>query len=77
MKIEFPVNENSSKKLIADHIYLVKDREDDYGYLFYDYDDRDGYLTIFAINKGLIARISLDHLTIIKDVTDCITIRCE
>ena len=77
MKIEFPVNENSSKKLIADHIYLVKDRDDDYGYLFYDNNNRDDYLTICAINKGLMARISLDNLTIIKDVTDCITIRCE
>jgi hypothetical protein len=73
MKIEFPVNEISHKKLTLDHIYLVKDCEDDYGYLFYDNENKNDYIVVFEV--GLIERVALYNLYILKDVTDTLEIK--
>ena len=73
MKIKFPVNEILPKMLIIDHIYLIKDSEGDYGYLFYDSENQNDYIVVFEV--GLIHRIPLDNLLIIKDVTATLEIK--
>ena len=84
MKIKFPKKGVITiDDLVYDHIYLVKDEVNDYGYLFYDAYSNHEYRIFkneyIIVKRDSIIRMDIegiiDCLTIIKDVTDTLEIK--